>query len=747
MQHYPHQAPPPSHLQHHRPSSIVHQQHHSQAAPLPQPSHPSGYSSSHPAPPVYQQTSQGNTAQNSTQDTLPYYQASPYSTASATSGYTSADTPDMMAATMHRQYPPIYQTPQSNSPASVASPSGHDHQRSMYGQPTSQQMPQQSMYYPPQTQYGSMPQQAAPSPYSQHAQASHQSMASQPNMMMSHNPPQHQIAQHATQHAQAGLTGSPRHQKIEAHQVPPQLQRPSAPGPIGGPSPTTQNGGQLSTPTGSTPGGVNPNAAPGPIPATTPLVVRQDGNGVQWIAFEYSRDRVKMEYTIRCDVESVDTDQLSAEFKTENCVYPRACCPKDQYRGNRLQYETECNTVGWALAQLNPPLRGKRGLIQRAVDSWRNSNQDPRLRSRRVRRMAKMGHRKSVNNTHPAHMAGPSGPAGMPASGPIGPSGSASMGKPGMTMGGQMHHHQGTADGHAHGAGDEVGDGDYMDDQHHHHHQAPATQGAAAGDDVRQTHVFNSGYGNYGSNAPAASSSMPSLQDTLSNGHHPVAARRANSRAPGIDEPENLFPDIPEAKKRKFILVEDSDRQSRLRVRVTLDGVDTREIPDSFRKSSSVYPRSYFPREMQSPPPSATGSRFFQDDMSDAEDDGNAETEGRRAGRGVGGRGRSMVKVPATSTEGGEVEVAIPKLRRGFRGKEVRLNDLGYRMAWLQSRVFAGRPVFLQRALDCYRNKTRQAIDSIMQDVKTVAPHYETRVGKRRWTEKTRRADKKDDEA
>lgn len=363
----------------------------------------------------------------------------------------------MMAATMHRQYPPIYQTPQSNSPASVASPSGHDQHRSMYAQPTSQQMPQQSMYYPPQTQYGSMPQQPAPSPYSQHAQTSHQSMTSQPNMMMSHTAPQHQIAQHATQHAQAGMTGSPRHQKIEAHQVPPQLQRPSQSGSIGGPSPSTQNGAQLSTPTGSTPGGVNPNAAPGPIPATTPLVVRQDGNGVQWIAFEYSRDRVKMEYTIRCDVESVDTDQLSAEFKTENCVYPRACCAKDQYRGNRLQYETECNTVGWALAQLNPPLRGKRGLIQRAVDSWRNSNQDPRLRSRRVRRMAKMNNRKAVNNTHPAHMAGPSGPAGMAGSGPMGPSGSAPMGKPTMAMGGQMHHHQGGSDGHSHGGGDEVG--------------------------------------------------------------------------------------------------------------------------------------------------------------------------------------------------------------------------------------------------------------------------------------------------
>lgn len=126
-----------------------------------------------------------------------------------------------------------------------------------------------------------------------------------------------------------------------------------------------------------------------PSLATVPRVERQESNGVQWIAFEYSRDRIKMEYTIRCDVESVNVDNLSQEFKTKNCVYPRACCSKDQYRGNRLVYETECNAGGWALAELNPALRGKRGLIQRAVDSWRNSNQDPRLRSRLVRRQAK----------------------------------------------------------------------------------------------------------------------------------------------------------------------------------------------------------------------------------------------------------------------------------------------------------------------------------------------------------------------
>lgn len=202
-------------------------------------------------------------------------------------------------------------------------------------------------------------------------------------------------------------------------------------------------------PAGQGGAGVISNAAPGPIPATTPLVVRQDGNGVQWIAFEYSRDRVKMEYTIRCDVESVNVDSLSHEFKTDNCVYPRACCPKDQYRGNRLVYETECNTVGWALAELNPPLRGKRGLIQRAVDSWRNSNQDSRLRSRRVRRMAKMNTRKAGQPAqHPAHMAGPGGPGpatvattpGLPPSGIKTELGSA-----------QLHHHHAHPDGGAPG--------------------------------------------------------------------------------------------------------------------------------------------------------------------------------------------------------------------------------------------------------------------------------------------------------
>lgn len=178
-----------------------------------------------------------------------------------------------------------------------------------------------------------------------------------------------------------------------------------------------------------------------------------------------------------------------------------------------------------------------------------------------------------------------------------------------------------------------------------------------------------------------------------------IATARTNSGADS-DEPADLFPDMPDAKKRKFILVEDNVRGSRLRIRVTLEGVNTKEIPDSFRKGSSVYPRSFFPREMQSPPPSATGGSFFVDDA--GTDDGKQETDGREISRGRGrararrGKGTTMVKVPVG--ENREGDMAVPRMRRGARGREVRLNELGYRMAWLQSRVFSGRTLFLQRA-------------------------------------------------
>ena len=189
----------------------------------------------------------------------------------------------------------------------------------------------------------------------------------------------------------------------------------------------------------------------------------------------------------------------------------------------------------------------------------------------------------------------------------------------------------------------------------------------------------------------------PNMHDARSHPHasHPIEARSHSRGAGDLDEEQRaaLFGDIPEAKKRKFILVDDPGKGGRVRVRVTLDTVDIQEIPDSFRKSNSVYPRSWFPLQMQSPPPSAHGSRFFEQED---EDDG-VEVDGGRGGpRGRGARGKMMVSVPLA--DGGEAEIGVPRMRKSVRRKEVKLNDLGYRMTWHQSRVFADKTVFLQKA-------------------------------------------------
>lgn len=145
----------------------------------------------------------------------------------------------------------------------------------------------------------------------------------------------------------------------------------------------------------------------------------------------------------------------------------------------------------------------------------------------------------------------------------------------------------------------------------------------------------------------------------------------------------SIFGDVPEAKRRKFILVDDTQRGNRVRVKVMLEQVDMKEIPDSYRKSNSVYPRSYFPMQMQTPPSSSRGRRYFEDEAVE-EDEGHPIV------------GRTLVPVPML--DGAEGEVAVPKIARNKHDKETVLNDLGYRMSWSQSRVFAGRTLFLQRA-------------------------------------------------
>jgi len=262
------------------------------------------------------------------------------------------------------------------------------HNRGMYGQ--GYHLPQQMYGYPQYT----LPQQPS---YAQHSSApqSYPAISQSPQMQLPNQAPV-PLLQQAPNYPQSAILNTKAQVKREPS--PPMQAHGFAMNTSGAAQMKVQGQDSLDQDASGQRGDPN-TAAPGPIPATTPLVVRQDQNGVQWIAFEYSRDRVKLEYTIRCDVESVNVETLSDDFKSANCVYPRACGGKDQYKGNRLHYESECNAVGWALAELNPNLREKRGLIQRAVDSWRNSNQDPRLRSRRVRRMAKIHTRKAQQST------------------------------------------------------------------------------------------------------------------------------------------------------------------------------------------------------------------------------------------------------------------------------------------------------------------------------------------------------------
>ncbi|EEQ33874.1 conserved hypothetical protein [Microsporum canis CBS 113480] len=580
----------------------------------------------------------------------------------------------MATAHMQRPYPPIYH-PQS----SVGQQDQHG--RSLYAQPPLGMYAAYPQYSPisslPPYQQQQQPQHQQHQQHQQHPQHQHpqtqglmMSPVSAPMPQMPH--PQHHQQQHPQQQ---------QHQH-QQQQVSPRMKLESRPQTSS--SPATNSG-----------------AAPGPIPATTPLVVRQDTNGVQWIAFEYSRDRVKMEYTIRCDVENINIETLSQDFKTENCVYPRACCTKDQYRGNRLVYETECNAVGWALAELNPCLRGKRGLIQRAVDSWRNSHQDPRLRSRRVKRMAKANNRKAVAQ-HTSHLASP--PQPQPQQTPQAPlPGLPPHHQPPPPPQQQQQHHQPQhQDGHAH---EDV--------------SAQYRQPTTSYD--RPAHVFQGAYPPY----PAAST---------------ATAAEASKRQPDEDDPsqsqtQSQFRDLPEGKRRKFILVEDPQRSCRVRVKVMLDQVDMKEIPDSYRKANSVFPRTYFPVHSPFGLQRRRGDRFLDED-----------DEAAPAGTVVAGEdcssedvtvGRTMVPVPMLD---GEASVAVPRLARKKRDREMLLNDMGYRMSWGQSRVFAGRTLFLQRSMDAYRNKMRNSMLTAGHETSEIAPYFETRVGKRRWLERGKKS-------
>ena len=92
-------------------------------------------------------------------------------------------------------------------------------------------------------------------------------------------------------------------------------------------------------------------------------------DGVEWLSFVYTSKGVSTDYKVRIDTNSVNIEDLDQEFKTRNSVYPKANVDRSSYKGNRWDYETSVNEIGWKLCYLNRELlTEKRGLLQRAVD-------------------------------------------------------------------------------------------------------------------------------------------------------------------------------------------------------------------------------------------------------------------------------------------------------------------------------------------------------------------------------------------
>lgn len=282
----------------------------------------------------------------------------------------------------------------------------------------------------------------------------------------------------------------------------------------------------------------------------------------------------------------------------------------------------------------------------------------------------------------------------------------------------------------------------------------PPTRNTHETPDIRPDHVFHglSAYPTaaHATGAPGAPAMVPALQggggfDVMGR---PSVATVASSRskpakAKNTDDPdsEDIFGGLPEGKRRKFILVDDAQRSCRVRVKVMLDRVDIGEIPDSYRLAGAVYPRAYFPVQMKVPPGRVVPGNRYRDESDLDDADGPATT------------GRTFVPAPALD---GEIDTALPQVSRSRHRKDKVLNDLGYRMSWSQSRVFAERPMFLQRSCECffiyhsmqkltwatvdaYRNKMHATIANAGHAPSSKASHFETRRGKHKWRKRTRR--------
>lgn len=170
-----------------------------------------------------------------------------------------------------------------------------------------------------------------------------------------------------------------------------------------------------------------------------------------------------------------------------------------------------------------------------------------------------------------------------------------------------------------------------------------------------------------------------------------MSTKREASTSPGRKY-SNVFNDIPDAKKRKFVVVNDAENGNKgVRVRFNLNEVDIEEIPDSYREKNSMFPRSWYPVQMQLSPGSRADrrGRFVESRDEDVEDGDDGEALHV---------GHAMVKVPML--EGREGKLKVPGLGRRAKRREERLNEMGYRLIWGARKVMSDRVVFAQKSCE-----------------------------------------------
>ena len=185
---------------------------------------------------------------------------------------------------------------------------------------------------------------------------------------------------------------------------------------------------------------------------------------------------------------------------------------------------------------------------------------------------------------------------------------------------------------------------------------------------------------------------MPNHAISTSASIPPVAASIDKVSTSLTKKHGSILSELPEAKRRKFIAV------AGIRVKVDLRSIEVAEMPDSYRRNNSVYPRSYASTEMPESPRTMGPRRirFVEDDVEDG-------AQGQGEGLGVAEMGRGVmqvgtVTVPVPLAEDKEVMLKIPGLGRRAQQKENDLNDLGYRMLWSQTRLFSNKLLFLQKS-------------------------------------------------